>query len=186
MHPRLEHYIDLVRDITAESLPDDLMVPLIVEQAKEAFREGFDLLPSQKVPDGAHHGRHLLYEDPCSGCVVIAMAWPAGADSQPHDHGTWGVVGVLEGQLELTEYDVSDDGGGLKETGKVQAGPGDVAYVVPPHKDVHRMRNTSDSTTVTVHVYGKPIESCQAFDLETGATSTITPTYTSRPETQTA
>jgi len=184
MDPRLENYVDLVRDITAESLPVDLMVPLIVNQAKMAFAEGFDLPPAQKVPEGGHHGRHLLYEDPCSGFVVIAMAWPVGGDSQPHDHGTWGVVGVLEGQIELTEYEAASGSGGLKETAKVVAGPGGVAHVLPPNKDIHRMRNVSDSTTVTVHIYGKAIESCQAFDVETGETSTITPTYTSVPEKQ--
>ena len=182
MDPRLENYIDLVRDITAESLPDDLMVPLIVQQAKMALAEGFELAPEQKATNGAHHGRHLLYEDPCTGWVAVAMAWPAGADSQPHDHGTWGVVGVLEGELELTEYEPITDGEKLREKTRFTAGPGDVASVIPPAKDVHRMRNASDSTTITIHVYGQPIESCRAFDAETGESRLLTPTYTSTPE----
>ena len=114
------------------------------------------------------------------------MIWPAHADSRPHDHGTWGVVAVLEGDLKVTEYEREDDGsvpgkGRLRQVAELTAGPGTVACALPPHDEHHRLANPTSATTITVHTYGRAIEACNVFDLDTGTYEVLHPTYTSEP-----
>lgn len=182
MDASLENYIDLVRDISTECLPPQQAVPLIVKEAERLAGSGVRLDPLQRQPGrGLAHGRHLLYEDPTSDFVVVAMVWPAGADSRPHDHDTWGVVAVLEGELEVTEYDRAPSGDGLAVTARVTTRPGDVAWVIPPERDLHRMRNTSGQPAITLHTYGRSIASCHAYDERSGERTVVTPVYSTTP-----
>ena len=146
----------------------------------------FDLDASVRAPDGERHGRHLLHLDPGSGIAVIAMAWPGHADSLPHDHGTWGTVGVVDGTLRLTTYDRLDDGhdpahARLAATCCTRVERGAIASVLPPHDEVHRIENPTDQPALSLHTYGRTIERCHSFDPETGAVHVVAPTFTSRP-----
>ncbi|MEM9382310.1 MAG: cysteine dioxygenase family protein [Planctomycetota bacterium] len=177
MQSELDRYIDFLRDITAEQLPDDLMLPLLVDQARIAAGRGVALPAEQRFARGAGQGRHLLYEDESTGFVVVGMVWPKGADSQPHDHGTWGLAAVLEGALEITEYEPESNGRGLSVQDTFVARPGDVAVVLPPDRDLHRIRNVHDGESISLHVYGKNIEACEVVDTQTGTSRTVEPTY---------
>lgn len=179
MESRLEQYIDLVRDIASESLPAQLSVPMIVAESKKLVAGPVELNHEQRQPAASGHGRHLLYSDPTSDFVVMAMVWPAGADSLPHNHDTWGVVAVLEGELEITEYAPPVEGQPLATTGTTTAGPGAVGFVIPPERDLHRMRNNSDRPAITIHTYGQALEQCQTFDEATSTSKTLKPQYTS-------
>jgi len=96
------------------------------------------------------------------------MVWPAGVGGPPHDHGTWGVVSVVEGTVEVSQYELVG-GASLRELATVEAGPGAVAHVLPPHEDWHRVRNVSSQhPALTLHTYGKDIVKNRVFDEATG------------------
>ncbi|MEM9803148.1 MAG: cysteine dioxygenase family protein, partial [Planctomycetota bacterium] len=158
-------------------LPDDLMLPLLVEQAQEAVARGLRLPDEVCFARDAKQGRHLLYEDESTGFVVVGMVWPSGADSEPHDHGTWGVAAVLEGELEITEYRRASLDDGLAVMDRFVARRGDVAVVLPPDRELHRIRSVSDGVSISLHVYGESIEACQIIDAQTGVSEPIAPTY---------
>lgn len=180
MDPRLDNFIDMLRDLSAEQFSDDHMVRAVVEETRTFLEGGCDIDPAQREADGESHGRHLIYEDPCADFVVTAMAWPAGYRGAIHDHPTWGVVGVLEGQLEVTEYEAAE-GGPLRETARFVAGPGAVGTVLPPGKDLHRMCNVGDGPALSIHVYGRAIARCRSYDQATGASEAIETRWTSVP-----
>lgn len=186
MDARLKSYVERVRAITSSGLAPRSTVQAVQAEAERLFAQGFELEPEQCLAPEQGYGRHLLHEDPETGFVVIAMVWPPHADSRPHDHRTWGVVGVLQGDLHVTGYEREDDGSvpgraRLRPTGELTAPPGAVAHVLPPHDEFHRLANPSDGTTITVHTYGRPIEACTVFDLETGTCEEVHPSYTSTP-----
>ena len=182
MNTHLDRYIELVRDISSECLPPQQAVKLIAQEAAELAQTGMMLPQELRDPgEGPGHARHLIYEDATSDFVVVAMVWPAGADSLPHDHETWGVVAILEGELEITEYEGSVPGAPLRTRQTMIARAGDVDWVVPPERDLHRMRNLTGSIAISLHTYGKAIERCHAFHEATGASHEVRPTYTSVP-----
>ena len=81
---------------------------------------------------------------PSSGCP--------GRRPRSTTTSSWCVVGVYEGAEHETRYRLTRDGH-LVESGSAIAFPGDVAGLLPPG-DIHRVHNTSDTTAISLHVYG--------------------------------
>lgn len=174
MHANLKKYVTSVRSILNEPLSPAGRVRRIRTAAKQLIADGLPLSAEERqIPDHGY-GRNLLYRDPDHGFVVIAMVWPPGHSGPPHDHGTWGVVAVTEGEIAIDNYVRDDDGSNPEHATLIHAsriaGPaGTVGYVLPPHEDVHRIGNASASeTSVSIHTYGMDIKRCNVFDLETG------------------
>lgn len=119
------------------------------------------------------YARRLLHRDAAGRFVIVAMAWGAGHGTPVHDHGTWGVVGMLQNRIAAWVYQRCDDGScegyaELKEIGYTEAEQGDVLPVVmPPDDEIHRLQNKWDEVAVGIHIYGRDIERCRRFDLST-------------------
>jgi len=56
----------------------------------------------QGHPD--HYSRNLVYDAPDASLSLYTIVWSPGQWTPVHDHGSWGVVGVLEGVLEERSY----------------------------------------------------------------------------------
>jgi predicted metal-dependent enzyme (double-stranded beta helix superfamily) len=128
------------------------------------------LTPPEREPNPRHYARHLIYIDRHRRFVVTSCVWEPGQGTPIHDHGTWGVMGVLEGELKVTNYVRLDDRSRpgyaeLREASGLICPPGAVSYVLPPNEEIHKVENLSDATTVSLHVYGKDIVECNMFDL---------------------
>ncbi len=140
--------------------------------------EGFvkkkpSLDPKFTQPGHDTYARRLIHQDSQHRFVLIAMVWRPGDRTPIHDHGTWGIIAMLQGNLEAWGYKRLDDGSQegvaeLEETGYIAAGPGTILPVVlPPDDEIHRLQNSGDRVAIGIHLYGKDIERCRSFDLET-------------------
>lgn len=113
--------------------------------------------------------RNLLYADPEKRYVVLALVWGAGQQTPIHDHECWGVVGCYRGAITELAYATPPPNllpvlpNTLKQTSVTVLAPGQSCSVDPPSRDLHRMRNDTDGSTVTVHVYGREMLSCNVF-----------------------
>jgi len=187
MDPRLHHYLRWLRSITRADLHPSAIVRRAAPVLSELLADPPSLAPEHRVlpEEEGGYGRNLLYRDPESDFVTIAMIWPSGYRGAIHDHGTWGVVGVLEGTVRIVNYGREDGGGDparidLVEIGRVEAGPGAVAHVLPPHEDFHSVSNVSATEgAITLHTYGHDIPMCRVVDLDTGSVSQMQSSYTS-------
>jgi hypothetical protein len=66
----------------------------------------------------APNGRHMLYEDPELGFVVLAHIDEDAHQSPPHDHGaSWAIYGQVTQHTDMTEWRRTDanDGAGSAE-----------------------------------------------------------------------
>lgn len=137
-----------------------------------------EALPEQyRVPSGkgarANHGSYALYRGP--GLFVSAVVWGPGDHIGPHDHHTWGMIGVMGNAIEETRYRRVDDRdredyAKLERDRVTLVKPGDVSLLIPDVDEIHAMNNPSDRATYEIHVYGKDLvglDRCR-FDLETG------------------
>ena len=139
-----------------------------------------DLTLPGSIRDGPQkpYGRRLLHHDIHVGHALIAMLWPPGAVTPVHDHGTWGLVGVLEGELEVTDFTRIDDPGleggfVLSPSSPVLAQKGDVATVHPRYGDIHRIRNPTDAYSVSIHLYGAIRVTHKVYDLQAGGVKRV-------------
>lgn len=134
-----------------------------------------------RIPNGAgsnpNHGSYLLYRETPhgEGLTINAEVWGPGDHAAPHDHHTWGLIGVVQNSIQETRFRRLDDGRrpdyALLEQDWVSTfQPGQVSTLTPDLDEIHQMDNPSDRVTVEVHVYGRDLaglDRCR-FDPATG------------------
>lgn len=121
-------------------------------------RETF-LTPAQREPDPTHYRQHVLHVEADGSFSIVALVWLPGQETPIHDHISWCVVGVHEGQEYETLYEVQTDAAGtswLVETGQSVNPPGSVAALTPPG-DIHKVVNNGEGLAISLHVYGADI-----------------------------
>jgi predicted metal-dependent enzyme (double-stranded beta helix superfamily) len=118
-----------------------------------------DAVPAEfrRRPEG-RRGRYMLHRAPHFN--VTSVIWAPGDTAGAHNHETWGVIGVIENEIEETRYHVNAGAGGGKATLEVTRvmhhTPGAVSCLVPGD-EVHAMHNPTGRDTVEIHVYGKDL-----------------------------
>lgn len=117
------------------------------------------------------HGSYLLHRGP--GLLVSAVVWGAGDHVDPHDHHTWGMIGVVDNGIEETRFRLLD-GHALEGVAKLEKQrtaflkPGQVSLLVPETDEIHQMDNVGDRPTVEIHVYGTDLVGLQRCQYEPG------------------
>ena len=94
------------------------------------------LLPEHRRGWTDRFRQHILHVAPDGGFSVVAVVWQPGQTTPIHDHVSWCVVGVYEGEEEETRYHLYEGEGGrfLLEDGTATAEPGEVATLIPPKR----------------------------------------------------
>jgi predicted metal-dependent enzyme (double-stranded beta helix superfamily) len=62
------------------------------------------LLPQHYRSSADGYTRNLIYEAPDDSLSLYSIVWRPGQWTPVHDHGSWGVVGVVDGVLEERSY----------------------------------------------------------------------------------
>lgn len=121
-------------------------------------------------------GSYVLHRGP--GLSVTSVVWGPGSHVGPHDHHTWGMIGVMGNAIQETRFRRVDDRARegyatLEKDRAVLVKPGEVSLLVPDVDEIHQLDNFSDRTTVEIHVYGTDLVGLQRcrYDLETGKVS---------------
>ena len=138
------------------------------EAIPERYRSPLGTGPS------ANHGSYLLHHG-ANGLLITAVVWGPGDHLGPHDHRTWGMIGLLGNSITETRFrrldDRQRDDYALLEKDRVNhAKSGDVSLLIPDVDEIHQMDNSTDRPTVEIHVYGTDLRGLERskFDLETG------------------
>ena len=130
-----------------------------------------------KQHGGKAYGRYMLHRAPLFN--VTSVVWGPGDGAKAHNHDTWGLVGVLENELQETRFKRLDDGtqkdfAKLEITGINHNKAGMVSTLVAPEDDIHEMLNVTRKNTVEVHVYGKDLANMPRLQFEIATNSVKT------------
>jgi 3-mercaptopropionate dioxygenase len=109
-----------------------------------------------KSPEG-QRGRYILHRAPRFN--ITSVVWRPGDRATAHNHETWGVIGVIENEIEETRYRVTEAGPGraeLETLSVTRHKAGGVSRLVPGD-EVHGMYNPTARDTIEIHVYGKDL-----------------------------
>jgi len=107
---------------------------------------------------------------------LILLCWQPGQLTPIHDHGgeeCW--VKIIEGEFKETVYK-EDDAGTLEIARTTESKANDITYMVD-FMGFHSLENLSKKKSLSLHLYAKPIRSCQVFDEETGELTNKDLTY---------
>ncbi|HUZ00719.1 MAG TPA: cysteine dioxygenase family protein [Thermomicrobiaceae bacterium] len=157
-HTSLEQLVAGIRGAIAHE-PDverrsarvaDVLAPLL---ADPSF-----LTEAQRQPDPSHYRQHVLHVEPDGSFSVVALVWLPGQETPIHDHVSWCVVGVHEGQEFETRYRLEqrDDAAVLVADGHSVNPVGSTAALTPPG-DIHKVANPGPGMAISLHVYGADI-----------------------------
>src|SRR4051812_42445940 len=162
----------ILSDMTAtQTLPTGRLSELVTGvrtavQAQEGWPETAELVAGQlrrhlPTPDvltreqrlGSPEGYrgHTLHVEPDGSFSIVGLVWRPGQLTRIHDHVTWCAFGVIQG---VEHEDLFDADGHL--IGHSDNHVGDVSGSAP-RGDIHRVRNPSGTTAISIHVYGTDV-----------------------------
>jgi 3-mercaptopropionate dioxygenase len=124
--------------LVADELRRDLPTPDVLSAAQRLGS-----------PDG-YRGQ-TLHVEPDGSFSIVALVWRPGQITRIHDHVTWCVFGVIQGVEHEELFDAD-----LNLVARSANQVGDVSGFTPPG-DIHRVHNTSDTTAISIHVYGTDV-----------------------------
>src|SRR5438128_6595148 len=140
------------------------------------------------VPDKAFNPRkdrftmNLIQMPEDEAYSIIGGVWHPGQTTPIHDHLTWAMIGVYEGEEREALFRRTDDGSNPKRA-KIQQVSERVHkkghVTVLGHSGIHRVDNISLKPTLSVHVYGRDIGNAErhSYDPATGEISKFVSGY---------
>jgi 3-mercaptopropionate dioxygenase len=145
------------------------IAPLMLDLIEHA---GTFLEPQHYKSSEAGYTRNLIYETPDNSLSLYALVWRPGQWTPIHDHGSWGVVGVVEGVLEERSYvslspnrEAHSDLA-LARGGIILLAQGAVTSFVPNPDHIHVTGVPAErSRAVSLHLYGRTMRHFNIYDL---------------------
>ena len=168
---------DLDRITRAENSQENIVAkakPLLAKLIEQP-----DCIDEKYTRRGATaYGRYMLHRAPLFN--VSSVVWGPRDNAKAHNHDTWGLIGVIENEIQETRFRRRDDGAKasyaeLEVTDVVSNKAGMVSCLFAPAHDIHEMNNVTDRNTVEIHVYGKDLTDMPRlrFDIDTKAVKTF-------------
>jgi 3-mercaptopropionate dioxygenase len=181
----LVRFIDECRRLAHENpVPADCVLaaaPLMHSLLTEA--EAF-LRPEHYRADPEHYARNAIHIAEDKSLSLFALVWSPGQWTPVHDHGSWGVVGVLRGVLEERNYIRTDRGEGgdegivLQRGGVILLDEGTVTSFVPNPDHIHVTGvPEARKPVVSLHLYGRQMDSFHIYDVEQGTRKRVHVAY---------
>ncbi len=124
---------------------------LVAEQLRRHLPSPDVLTAEQRLGSAESYRGHTLHVEPDGSFSIVALVWRPGQKTRIHDHVTWCVFGVIQGVEHEDLFDAD-----LTPLGHSDNHVGDVSGFAPPG-DIHRVHNTSDTTAISIHIYGTDV-----------------------------
>jgi predicted metal-dependent enzyme (double-stranded beta helix superfamily) len=145
------------------------LAPLMLDLIEQA---GTFLEPQHYRSSAATYTRNLIYDAPDDSLSLYAIVWLPGQWTPVHDHGSWGVVGVVEGVLEERSYvrmSPGRDADGeidLARGGTILLRQGAVTSFVPNPDHIHVTGVPAERPrAVSLHLYGRTMSDFNIYDV---------------------
>ena len=161
----LRSFVATVQEISASTVDDRTQTLARLEPYFQELLAQQQWLPekfAQVNPEsrmGGGIGQWLLYRTKDRSLSVFSLVIPPGSTTPVHDHLAWGLIGLYKGNQEETVYRRVDSGDAeghaqlqVSEVRSLQ--PGDIYRLLPPDNDIHAVKSTSQSASVSIHVMG--------------------------------
>jgi predicted metal-dependent enzyme (double-stranded beta helix superfamily) len=156
--PWIELLVDGVREVVQRGLPPELTAFLVGELLAPMLGATDLLTDEQREGDPDRYRQHVLHAESDGSFSIVALVWLPGQQTSIHDHVSWCVTGVHEGQESERRYRLVPDGptARLVPTEDVVNPAGAISAFAPPG-DIHRVRNACSAKAISIHVYGADV-----------------------------
>jgi len=156
------------------------MIQSVINKLKEFAKEDFpvpavslylssldlgdDWLKKYDLRISDHYTRNLIHRD--TDFEIMVICWPPNTSAPIHGHeGEKCWARVQTGQLTICNYEELSSKP-LKLL-KIQELVGSPGFLDGP-ADIHSVENISNEFAISLHVYAKPYDACDIYDLDKG------------------
>lgn len=155
---RMAALVSEIRSVVERGLAPDLTAYLVGERLAPHLGTSDLLTPTQQEGDPERYRQHILHAESDGSFSVVALVWLPGQETCIHDHVSWCVAGVHQGEESERRFRLAPGIGParLVATEDVVNGQGDVCGFAPPG-DIHKVRNSCSTKAISVHVYGADV-----------------------------
>ena len=170
----LAHFLDECRAVTKEFVqPADIVLECAPLMQELLTQVGSFLADEHTQGCDDHYARNLVHAEDDGSLSLFTMVWQPGQWTPVHDHGTWGIVGIVKGSLmernmiRTDPCEREDHGIILRRGGVSVLGAGSVVTLVPNPAHIHRTGvPRSGKRAITLHLYGRHMNNYNVYDLE--------------------
>jgi 3-mercaptopropionate dioxygenase len=176
MHDALSSFIADCETVVAKTQGAADRVTAIAPLMQRLAGQADDFLAEEHFrSEPEHYARNAIHIAPSGNLSLFALVWLPGQWTPVHDHGCWGVVGLVRGVLEERSYmsasgDIASDNGiRLKRGGVILLNPGSVSSFVPNPDHIHMTGVPEDrEPCISLHLYGRNMNSFHVYDVAAG------------------
>jgi predicted metal-dependent enzyme (double-stranded beta helix superfamily) len=177
----LEEFIAESRLVVERSAEPADCVEILAPLLHQLVSGSCDFLKAEHFTSNTdHYARNAIHLDESGGPSLYSLVWTPGQWTPVHDHGTWGVVGVVQGVLEERNFIRIDTNQNqdadikLVRGGPILLGEGTVTTFVPNPDHIHMTGVPENrSKTVSLHLYGQAMNSFHVYDVAAGTRERI-------------
>ena len=156
----LENFIEDLERITRTEASQEKIIAAAKPLLERLVRQPHCLDAKYKKRGMTAYGRYMLHRAPRFN--ISSVVWGPGDSAKAHNHDTWGMVGVIDNEIQETRFRRKDDGSrsdhaDLETIAVLRNQAGMVSCLISPNDDIHEMNNITSRDTVEIHVYGKDL-----------------------------
>lgn len=169
LHPELKDFISYI-DMLVLSQEDEISITeKVAERMKEIMVKDGVIPQRFKKPNATKYTLYPVYVDPENRFSIASAVWDVGQSTPIHNHGTWGVIGILQGAENEIQYKIQTGAAPVKISEKTLE-KGDVVVCCTSDQDIHKVSCASSEPCVGIHVYGGNIGEIErrVFDEKSG------------------
>lgn len=179
-HTMDEAFADFVaaveHEVRTQGQDEQAVTAAVAVHLQAWLERGVDIPAPLTTPNDDHYVMYPLHVAADGSFSIASAVWNVGQHTPVHDHGTWGVIGIVSGLEKEAKY-LPDSGepNGLRFLGEDFLNPGDVEVCCTTDQDVHSVSAASDEPCVGIHVYGADIGTLprRSYDRTDGSLKTF-------------
>ncbi len=175
MPASMDRFIGEVREIVRAGGTEEEVTAKVAGRLKGVLGDPDLLTADQLLVKPGGFTLNCIHIEPDGSFSLGAGIWDVGQRTPVHDHGTWGVIGILRGEEKEESFirrgeRVMSGRVDLAPGGTRLAGAGEVFVCCTTDRDVHRVSCASSEPVVGIHVYGGDLAKIPRlmYDPETG------------------
>lgn len=168
----LRTFVQDVQAIVDEGGGEQPVTSGVARRLAQCLEVGLALPAAVTRPGADRYLMYPLYVAPDGSFSIASAVWNVGQSTPIHDHGTWGVVGILSGTEGEERFALPAQPGSPPSRVELATWePGAVTVCCTTDQDLHRVSCASAEPCVGIHVYGADMSQLQrrAYDAATGA-----------------
>jgi predicted metal-dependent enzyme (double-stranded beta helix superfamily) len=170
-NPELDSFIQDVDQIVQDERSEKVLISKIKTRMQQLLKSE-KVLPEQYMQPNPKYALYPLHIAEDESFVIAVAVWDVGQATPMHDHGTWGVIGVVQGtEREIKYARPSSENEPLTVIKDRYIREGEVGTCCSSEQDIHKVECASSIPCVGLHVYGRNIGEIERhmYDPQTGA-----------------